>query len=400
MRTLSKDMKRVYLDHIAATPLHPEAREAMRPFLEDRFGNPQSLHALGREARAAVDEARGKTAALIGAGSDRIVFTASGSEANVLAVKGLSLAGGAKKKRIVVSAVEHVSVLRAAAHLSRYGYSIAHVPVDRQARVDPAAVAEALTDDTVLVSVQTASSEVGTIQPVGDIAALCRDRGILFHTDAVAAAGNIPLDVRKIGADALSLAADQFYGPKGAAALYLAEGVRLVPLIEGGIQENGRRSGTENVAALAGLGRAADIAAAEMERRTAAMVKLRNRMLAEIPERIPRTIVTGHPEHRLPHHASFCVEFVEGEAMLLSLDFAGVAASSGSACASKSLKVSQVLMAMGLDHALAQGSLIFSLIDGADDGDIDHLMKVFPPIVEKLRAMSPLYARYIEERRS
>lgn len=393
-------MKRVYLDHIAATPLHPEAREAMRPFLEDRFGNPQSLHTLGREARASVDEAREKTAAMIGAGADRIVFTASGSEANVLAVKGLSLAGGAKKKRIVVSAVEHVSVLRAAAHLSRYGYSIAHVPVDRQARIDPAAVAEALTDDTVLVSVQTANSEVGTIQPVEEIAALCRARGILFHTDAVAAAGNIPLDVRKIGADALSLAADQFYGPKGAAALYLAEGVRLVPLIEGGIQENGRRSGTENVAALAGMGRAAEIAAAEMERRTAAMLKLRNRMLAEIPERIPRTIVTGHPEQRLPHHASFCVEFVEGEAMLLSLDFAGVAASSGSACASKSLKVSQVLMAMGLDHALAQGSLIFSLIDSADDGDIDHLMKVFPPIVEKLRAISPLYARYIEERRS
>ena len=393
-------MKRVYLDHIAATPLHPEAREAMRPYLENRFGNPQSLHTLGREARASVDEAREKTAAMIGAGADRIVFTASGSEANVLAVKGLSLAGGAKKKRIVVSAVEHVSVLRAAAHLSRYGYSIAHVPVDRQARIDPAAVAEALTDDTVLVSVQTANSEVGTIQPVEEIAALCRARGILFHTDAVAAAGNIPLDVRKIGADALSLAADQFYGPKGAAALYLAEGVRLVPLIEGGIQENGRRSGTENVAALAGMGRAAEIVVAEMERRTAAMLKLRNRMLAEIPERIPRTIVTGHPEQRLPHHASFCVEFVEGEAMLLSLDFAGVAASSGSACASKSLKVSQVLMAMGLDHALAQGSLIFSLIDGADDGEIDHLMKVFPPIVEKLRAMSPLYARYIEERRS
>lgn len=393
-------MTRVYLDHIAATPLHPEAREAMRPFLENSFGNPQSLHALGREARVAVDEAREKTAALIGAPPGRIIFTASGSEANALAVKGLSLALGAKGKRIVVSAVEHVSVLKAAAYLVRHGYSIVHVPVDRHARVDPAAVAEALTDDTILVSVQTANSEVGSVQPVGEIAALCRSRGILFHTDAVAAAGNIPLDVRKLGADALSLAADQFYGPKGAAALYLAEGVRIVPLIEGGVQENGRRSGTENVAALAGMGRAAEIAAAEMERRTSTLLKLRNRMLAEIPDRIPRTVVTGHPEHRLPHHASICVEFVEGEAMLLSLDFEGVAASSGSACASKSLKVSQVLMAMGLDHALAQGSLIFSLIDGADDGDVDHLLKVFPPIVDKLRAMSPLYTRYLEERRS
>lgn len=393
-------MKRVYLDHIAATPLHPEAREAMRPFLENNFGNPQSLHAFGREARSAVDGAREKTAALIGASPGRIVFTSSGSEANALAVKGLSLSRSAKGKRIVVSAVEHVSVLKAAAHLARFGYSVAHIPVDRHARVDPAAVAGALTDDTVLVSVQTANSEVGTIQPVEEIAALCRARGILFHTDAVAAAGNIPLDVQKLGVDALSLAGDQFYGPKGAAALFLAEGVRIVPLIEGGVQENGRRSGTENVPALVGMGRAAEIAVAEMGRRTGTLQRLRNRMLAEIPERISRAIVTGHPEHRLPHHASFCVEFVEGEAMLLSLDLAGVAASSGSACASKSLKVSQVLMAMGLDHALAQGSLIFSLIEGADDGDIDHLLKVFPPIVDKLRAMSPLYARYLEERRS
>jgi len=393
-------MKRTYLDHIAATPLRPEVFEAMRPFLTDSFGNPQSLHAAGREALAAVDAAREEVAALIGASASEIHFAASGSEANNFAVKGLATGQQARGRHIVVSAIEHTSVLNSVKALERSGFSATLVPVDRDGRVDPAAVEGALTKDTVLVSVMTANSEVGTVEPVAGIAAVCRARNILFHTDAVAAAGNMPLDVKALGVDALSLAGDQFYGPKGTAALYVRKGARILPLIDGGIQEGGRRGGTENVAGIVGLGRAAALARAEMPARVAAMTLLRDRLLDELPRRIPHVVVTGSRTDRLPHHGSFCVEFVEGEAMLLFLDMKGIAASSGSACTSKSLKVSHVLLAMGYDHAIAQGSLIFSLIDGTTGADIDTLLEAFPPIVERLRAMSPLYTDYLKQRGS
>jgi len=393
-------MKRTYLDHIAATPVRPEAFEAMRPFLTGSFGNPQSLHAAGREALAAVDAAREEVAALIGASPAEIVFTASGSEANNFAVKGLAAGQQARGRHIVVSAIEHSSVLNSVKALERSGFSSTLVPVDHEGRVDPRRVEQALTKETVLVSVMTANSEVGTIQPVAEIAALCRERKILCHTDAVAAAGNIPIDVKALGVDALSLAGDQFYGPQGSAALYVRKGARILPLIDGGIQEGGRRGGTENVAAIAGLGRAAALAGSEMAARTAALTPLRDRLLDELPRRIEHVIVTGPRTDRLPHHASFCVEFVEGEGMLLFLDMKGIAASSGSACTSKALKASHVLLAMGYDHATAQGSLVFSLIDGTTAADVDLLLEAFPPIVERLRAMSPLYTQYLKERGS
>ncbi len=393
-------MKRIYLDHIAATPLRPEAFEAMRPFLTGSFGNPQSLHAWGRQAQEAVEAARAEVAGLVGAEPAEIYFTASGSEANNFAVKGLAAGQQARGRHLVVSAIEHSSVLNAVKALERSGFTATLVPVDGDGRVDPAAVERALTKDTVLVSVMTANSEVGTIQPVAEIAALCRPRNILFHTDAVAAAGNIPLDVKSLGVDALSLAGDQFYGPQGTAALYVRKGARILPLVDGGIQEGGRRGGTENVAGLVGLGRAAALARSEMAARTAALVPLRDRLLEELPRRIGHVLVTGSRASRLPHHASFCVGFVEGEGMLLFLDMKGFAVSSVSACTSKSLKVSHVLLAMGLDHATAQGSLIFSLIDGTTDGDIDALLEAFPPIVERLRGMSPLYTDFLKQRGS
>ena len=391
-------MTKIYLDHIAATPLRPEALEAMRPFLAGSFGNPQSLHAAGREALEAVDTAREEVAALIGAQASEIHFTASGSEANNFAVKGLAAGQQARGRHIVVSAIEHTSVLNSVKALERSGFTSTLVPVDREGRVDPEAVAKALTKETVLVSVMLANSEVGTIEPVAEIASLCRERKVLCHTDAVAAAGNIPVDVKALGVDALSLAGDQFYGPKGAAALCVRKGVRILPLIDGGIQEGGRRGGTENVAAIVGLGKAAALARAEIAGRTAALVPLRDRLLEELPRRIEHVLVTGPRTDRLPHHASFCVEFVEGEGMLLFLDMKGIAASSGSACTSKALKASHVLLAMGLDHATAQGSLIFSLIDGTAPADLDVLFEAFPPIVERLRAMSPLYTQYLKER--
>jgi cysteine desulfurase len=393
-------MRKVYLDHIAATPLHPEALEAMRPYLGEAFGNPQSLHAAGREAQEAVETAREEVAALVGAQSSELYFAASGTEANNFAVKGLALGQQARGRHIVVSAIEHSSVLNSVKSLERHGFSATLVSVDRSGLVDPAEVEKALTKETVLVSVMTANSEVGTIEPVAAIAAACRARGVLFHTDAVAAAGSIPLDVKALGVDALSLAADQFYGPKGAAALYLRKGVRILPLIDGGIQEGGRRGGTENVAGIVGMGRAARLARLEMDARAASARSLRDRLLDELPARVGHVVVTGSRADRLPHHASFCVEFVEGEAMLLSLDMKGVAASSGSACTSKALKASHVLLAMGLDHATAQGSLVFGLIGTTTGQDVDYLLEVFPPIVERLRGMSPLYTQYLKERGS
>jgi cysteine desulfurase len=390
-------MKKAYFDHIAATPLHPEALRAMLPYLGEIYGNPQSLHTAGQQALAAVDAAREEVAGLVGAESEEIHFTSSGSEANNFAVKGLAQAYQAKGKHIVVSAIEHQSVLNPVKTLEKLGFSSTSVPVDRTGLVDPADVEKALKKDTILVSVMTANSEVGTVEPVAEIARLCRSRGVLFHTDAVAAAGSLPINVRDLDVDALSLAGDQFYGPKGSGALYVKRGTRILPLIEGGIQENGRRAGTENVAAIVGLGKAAVIARAEMADRAARLTPLRDLLIEELPRLVDHVVLTGHPVGRLPHHASFCVEFVEGEAMLLMLDMQGISASSGSACTSKALKASHVLLAMGMDHALAQGSLVFSLIDGAGREDADHLLASFPPVVDRLRKMSPLYTQFLKE---
>jgi len=391
-------MRKAYLDHIAATPLRPEVLEAMLPFFRGSYGNPQSLHSAGQEALQAVDEARAKVAGLIGAASGEIIFTAAGSESNNLALKGMALANQARGKRIVVSAIEHASVLNSAKALEKLGFTTVLLPVDRFGRIDPEDVRKALTKDTVLVSIMTANSEVGTIEPIAEIARICRENGVLVHTDAVAAAGMVPVDVKALGVDALSLAADQFYGPKGAAALFVRKGVRVLPLIDGGVQEGGRRGGTENVPAIVGMGKAAEIAAAELGQRAEAAKTLRDLLIRELLSRADHVVLTGHPELRLPHHASFCVEFIEGEGMLLHLDLKGVACSSGSACTSKSLKVSHVLLAMGLDHALAQGSLVFSLLETTAREDIDHVLEVFPPIIDKLRRMSPLYTKYLEEK--
>jgi cysteine desulfurase len=391
-------MKRVYLDHIAATPLDPQVLEAMLPYLRERYGNPQSLHSAGQEALTAVQEARSQVARLIGAEEDEIYFTSSGSEANNFAVKGMALARRDKGRHLVVSAIEHQSVLHSVKSLEKVdGFSSTLVPVDRDGLIKPEDIKRALRKETALVSVILASSEVGTIEPLAEIARVCRSAGIPLHTDAVAAAGNIPLDVRELDVDALSLAADQFYGPKGSAALFLKKGTRILPLIDGGIQEGGRRGGTENVAGIVGMGKAAEIALTRLAERGERMKSLRDRLIEQLPQKVDRVYLTGHREKRLPHQASFCVEFIEGESMLLNLDMKGIATSSGSACTSKALKASHVLLAMGIDHALAQGSLVFSLIDSTTAEEIDYLLDVFPPIIDRLRKMSPLYTKFLEE---
>jgi cysteine desulfurase len=392
-------MKSVYLDHIAATPLEPQVLEAMLPYFEEKFGNPQSLHSLGQEALQAVEEARSEVAGLIGAGGGEVFFTSSGSEANNFAVKGIALARREKGSHIVLSAIEHQSVLHSVKSLEKFGFTSTLVPVDKYGLIDPADVKKAIKKETSLVSIMLANSEVGTVEPLAQIAEACRSFGVPLHTDAVAAVGSIPVDIRELGVDALSLAADQFYGPKGSGALFLKKGTRVLPFIDGGIQEGGRRAGTENVAGIVGLGKAAQLAKAKLTERLERMRPLRDRLIDLLPQRVEHVVLTGHRDKRLPHHASFCVEFIEGEAMLLNLDMKGISASSGSACTSRALKASHVLLAMGIDHALAQGSLVFSLIEATGVEDIDYLLDTFPPIIEKLRQMSPLYTKFLEERK-
>jgi len=391
-------MRRVYLDRIAATPLHPHVLEAMLPYLKENFGNPQSLHSVGQEALKAVEEAREKVAQLINCEPSEILFTSSGSESNNFALKGLALAHKKRGTHIILSAVEHQSVLHSAKSLEKLGFKVSSVPVDKWGMVDPEELQRAFSNETILVSVMLANNEVGTIEPIGEIARICRARDVLFYTDAVAAAGNIPVDVKELGVDALSLAGSQFYGPQGSAALFVKKGVRILPFIDGGIQESGRRAGTENVSGIVGLGKAAEIARKEMEKRIREIKPSRDRLINLLPQKVEHVFITGHPEKRLPHHASFCIEFVEGEAMLLNLDMQGISASSGSACTSRALKATHVLLAMGIDHALAQGSLVFSLIEETTSKDIDYLLEVFPPIIERLRKMSPLYTQYLEEK--
>lgn len=390
-------MQKIYLDNASTTPLLPEVREAMLPFLGEIFGNPSSLHDWGDGAREAIEEARGQVAQLIGADSDGVIFTGSGTESNNFAIKGLALAQQSKGKHIVISAIEHFSVMHSARTLEKWGYEVTLVPVDKYGVVDVDEIGREIRKDTVLVSVMHANGEVGTIQPVAEIAKITRERGVIFHTDAVATAGTIPVNVKELGVDALSLAGNQFYGPKGVGALWVRKGVRIIPLLDGGVQEGGRRAGTENVPAIVGLGKAAELAAADMANRLKRLIPLRDRLIKELPEKVGHVIVTGHPQNRLPGHASFCVEFIEGESMLMWLNMQGVAVSSGSACTSRALKASHVLIAMGLPHELAQGSLLFSLGKDNTDKDIDYVLEVMPPIVDKLRQMSPLYAKFLKE---
>jgi cysteine desulfurase len=391
-------MGEVYLDHVATTPVLPEVLEAMLPYFKDAYGNVQSLHSWGDKAREAVEEARGKVADLIGGVAEEIIFTASGTESNNFAVKGLAMAHQARGKHIVVSAIEHFSVLHSAKTLEKWGFELSEVPVDKYGLVDPKDVARSLRKDTILVSIMHANSEVGTIEPIKEIARVVKQSGAIFHTDAVASAGSIPINVKGLGVDALSLAGNQFYGPKGVGALWLKKGVRIIPFLDGGVQEEGRRAGTENVPAIAGLGKAAELAKAEMGARAKRFSALRDKLIAGLPSRIEHVLVTGHPTQRLPGNASFCVEFIEGEAMLMLLNSQGIAVSSGSACTSRALKASHVLIAMGIPHEIAQGSLLFSFgLDNTGE-DVDYVLETMPPIVDRLRQMSPLYAKFIKEK--
>lgn len=363
----------------------------MLPYFSGKFGNPSNLHDIGREAKNAVEEARLRTATLINAKPAEIYFTASGSEANNLAVKGLAQANSQKGKHIIVSQIEHFSVLHPAKTLERAGFTVTYLPTDKQGLVDPGNVAKAITKETVLVSIMHANNEIGTIQQIEEIGRITRERGVLLHSDAVASVGWVPVDVQALGVDALSLSGHQFYGPKGAAALYLRKGVRIKPQIEGGVQEDGRRAGTENVPAIVGLGKAAEMAKAELPNRLQYIVGLRDRLQKGLQARIGDMVVNGHPERRLPNNLNVSFWYVEGESMLLFLNMKGIAVSSGSACTSRSLKASHVLTCIGTDAAVANGTLLMTLGTGNTAEDIDYVIETLPPIVQHLREMSPLY---------
>jgi cysteine desulfurase len=377
----------IYLDHSATTPVRDEVVEAMLPYLTEHFGNASSLHAAGRRARQGLDEARETIAAILGAKPREIVFTGGGSEADNLAIKGAAWAASAKGRHVVTSGVEHKAVLHACGILERSGFEVTVIGVDRYGRVDPAEVEAAITEHTTLVSIMYANNEVGTIQPIAEIGAICRRMGVLFHTDAVQAGGYLPLDVDNLGVDLLSLAAHKLYGPKGVGALFVRQGTALLPQIQGGSQERQRRAGTENVAGVVGFARALELAqgdAAARDAENARLAGLRDRLLTGVRD-LPGVEPTGHPVERLPHNASWLLHGIEGGDLVAALDLEGVEASTGSACTSGSAEPSHVLLAMGIDPERAHGALRLTAGRGTTTQDIDRAVEVLRAAVERMR---------------
>ncbi len=383
-------MSEIYMDHAATTPVRPEAMEAMLPYLSSQFGNPSSVYGWGRRAHQALDEARDTVAKLLGANANEIIFTSGGSEGANLAIKGVAWAYQTKGKHIITSAIEHHAVLDAVLWLKKHGFEVTMLPVDEEGFVSPTQVEAALRPNTILVSIMHANNEVGTIQPIGEIGAIVREHGAFFHTDAVQTAGVLDIDVEALNVDLLSLSAHKLYGPKGVGALYVRKGVRLDSLIHGGAQERRRRAGTENVAGIVGLAKALELARMERHDENERLAGLRDRLIQGL-QTIPATKVNGSLAKRLPGNVNVCFEYIEGESMLLNLDLRGIAASSGSACTSGSLDPSHVLLALGLTHEIAHGSLRLTLGRDNTEEDIDVVLQEVPAIVERLRAMSPLY---------
>lgn len=383
--------RKVYLDHSATTPVRAEVLARMVPFFAESFGNASSIHSWGRTARKAIDEARAEVALLIGASDpSEIVFTSGGTEADNYALRGVAHALKQKGNHIITSSIEHHAVLHTCEALEKEGFRITYVPCDEYGMIHPEVVEEAITPDTILISIMHGQNEVGTVEPVAEIGRLAQAHGVLFHTDAVQSAGKVPIDVNQMNIDLLTLSSHKLYGPKGVGALYIRKGVKLSPIITGGAHENNRRAGTENVPGIVGFGEACRLARLEMPEESQRLAKLRDKLIKGILEKIPDTILNGHPTERLPHNVNVSVKYVEGEAMLLNLDLMGIAASSGSACTSGSLEPSHVLLAMGIPHEVAHGSLRMTLGRSNTEEDIDYVLTVLPPIVEKLRQMSVL----------
>ena len=384
-------MERIYFDHAATTPVRKEVLEAMIPYFSDKFGNASSLYYEGVDASEAVEEARNSVAKLIGADESEIYFTSSGTESDNMAIKGVALALRDKGKHIIVSSIEHHAVLNAALSLRKLGYEITILPVDEKGFVNPDDVKKNIKNDTILVSIMLANNEIGTIEPIEEVSKITKERGVYLHTDAVQAVGNYPVNVDSLGCDLLSLSAHKFYGPKGVGAIYIRKGTRIMPLMDGGGHEKGKRSGTYNTPGIVGLGKASVLAISELESRINQTTKLRDKIIDGIISEIPYIILNGDREKRLPGNANFSIKYIEGESLILSLDAEGFAVSTGSACSSHSLKISHVLNAIGLDPVDAQGSLRVTVgLDNTEE-EVDKFLEILPKVVLKLRRMSPLY---------
>ncbi|MBA7680358.1 Cysteine desulfurase IscS [subsurface metagenome] len=383
-------MKRIYLDYAATTPTHPDVVKTMLPYFTDALGNPSSIYSYGQEAKGAVEEARVKVASLISARDEEIVFTSGGTEADNFALKGVAYANESRGNHIITSSIEHHAVIETCKFLERRGFSVTYLPVDECGLVNPDDVRRVITDKTILISVMHANNEMGTMEPITEIGRIAREAGVYFHTDAIQTVGHIPVDVNALGVDLLSISAHKLYGPKGVGALYIRKGTKLLPFMHGGEQERRRRASTENVPGIVGFGKATEIAQQEMGEEAKRLTCLRDRLINGLLECIDHSRLNGHPVTRLPNNVNISVDFVEGESMLLNLDLEGICASTGSACSSSSLEPSHVLLAMGLSHELAHGSLRFSLGKWTTEEEIERVLDVLPGIVAKLRAMSPL----------
>jgi cysteine desulfurase len=383
-------MKRIYMDYAATSPMLPEVAQAMQPYFSNKFGNPSSIHSMGQEASDAVEAARVQVASLITCKPEDIVFTGGGTEADNHAVKGVCLAGREKGDHIITTAIEHHAVLYTCNFMKGLGFDVTVVPVDKYGMVDPGDIRKAITARTLLVSVMHANNEVGTIQPVEEIGKITREAGVYFHVDAVQTAGHLPIDVDRMGIDLLSASAHKLYGPKGVGLLYVRPGTRIVPLLHGGEQENERRAGTENAAGIAGFGKAAEIALAEMGEEAGRLTGYRDRLIDSVLGRVADTYLNGHMTSRLPNNTNFSFDFIEGESILMYLDALGICASTGSACSSASSEPSHVLTSLGIPVERARGSVRFTLGRWTSAENVDTVVEALPRIVEKLRAMSPL----------
>lgn len=388
-------MNRVYMDNAATTPVSPAVLEKMLPYFSECYGNANSIHSTGLDARKALNAARKKVAAALNCNPEEVYFTSGGSESDNWALKGVAFANRKKGNHIITSAIEHHAILHTCEWLEKQGFEITYVPVDADGLVNPADVEAAITDKTILISIMAANNEIGTIEPIEEIAKIAHAHHVLFHTDAVQAIGAIPVDVRAIGCDLLSLSGHKFHGPKGVGALYIKQGTRIDNLIHGGAQERGRRASTENVAGIVGMAEAIELATSNIPEKAARISALRDQLIDGLTA-LPYVRLNGHRTKRLPGNVNVSVRFIEGESLLLRLDLAGVAASSGSACTSGSLDPSHVLLAIGLPHEIAHGSLRLSLSDTTTQEEVDYVLSVLPGIIEYLRDMSPLYNDFME----
>lgn len=385
-------MKTTYMDYSATTYVKPEVLDAMMPFFTEKFGNPSSFYGISRETKMAVDNARAQVAKAINCDPNEVYFTGGGSEADNWAIKGIATAHMKKGNHIITTKIEHHAVLHTCEFLEKFGFEVTYLDVNEEGFIDLKQLESAITDKTILVSIMFANNEIGTIQPIKEIGAICREKKVLFHTDAVQAIGSVPVDVKEMNIDLLSLAGHKLYGPKGIGALYIRKGVRIDNLIHGGGQERGRRAGTENIPGVVGLGKAIEIATENIEENRARLTVLRDKLIDGVLERIPYAILNGpRGDKRLPGNSNISFEFIEGESILLSLDFEGICASSGSACTSGSLDPSHVLLAIGLPHEKAHGSLRTTLGAASTEEDVEKLLNELPPIIERLRNMSPLW---------